>query len=42
MPDTKEILIDFIREVWSEGKLDASDRYLAALRGRSTGPSRVA
>lgn len=27
--DTKDILTRFIREVWSEGNVDASDKYIA-------------
>ena len=28
-PNAKEILTEFIREVWSEGNADASDKYVA-------------
>ena len=28
-PNTKEILTQFIREVWSEGNVEASDKYIA-------------
>ena len=30
MPDAKEILTQFIREVWTEGKVEASDKYIAS------------